>query len=55
MTPDLSAKQQTAVTTRWFALAIDVVNGSSELHEQALIDARALPVRLVARQWGDAT
>ncbi|WP_169924220.1 MULTISPECIES: type II secretion system minor pseudopilin GspK [Sphingomonas] len=54
-TPDLSAKQQTAVTTRWFALAVDVANGASELHEQALIDARALPVRLVARQWGDAT
>ena len=52
--PDIGARQQTAVKTIWFALSIDVVNGSAELHEEGLIDARTLPVRLVTRQWGDA-
>ena len=41
--------------TRWFALAVDVTNGDTELHEQGLIDARTLPVRLVTRQWGDVS
>ncbi|PZQ61102.1 MAG: type II secretory pathway protein [Sphingomonas taxi] len=50
---DLGAQQQTAVTTKWFALRIDVANGGAELHEEGLIDARTLPVRLVTRQWGD--
>lgn len=52
---EIGAQQQTATTTKWFALAIDVNNGGAELHEEGLIDARTLPVRLVARQWGDAT
>ena len=50
---DIGAQSQTAVTTKWFALRIDVVNGGAELHEEGLIDARTLPVRLVTRQWGD--
>lgn len=40
------------VTSTWFALAIDVRQGAAELHETAMIDARRLPARLVARQWG---
>ena len=41
------------VKTTWFALAINVSNGSAQLQERALIDASRLPARLVARQWGD--
>ena len=52
---DIGAQSQTGVTTKWFALKIDVVNGGAELHEDGLIDARTLPVRLVTRQWGDAS
>jgi general secretion pathway protein K len=48
-------ERQSAVTTRWFALRIDVTNGPTRLQEQALIDATRLPARLVARQWGDPT
>lgn len=53
-TPAMDARAQTGTTTRWFALAVDVSSGEAELHEDALIDARTLPVRLVSRQWGDA-
>lgn len=42
-----------ATTSKWFALGIDVTNGTSRLQERALIDATRLPARLVARQWGD--
>jgi general secretion pathway protein K len=42
-----------AVTSKWFALGIDVTNGTTRLQERALIDASRLPARLVARQWGD--
>ena len=49
-----SAQQSTSVKTVWFALQVDVTLGTAELHEQGLIDARTLPVRLVTRQWGDA-
>ena len=42
-----------AITSKWFALGIDVTNGASRLQERALIDASRLPARLVARQWGD--
>ncbi|WP_374126152.1 type II secretion system minor pseudopilin GspK [Sphingomonas sp. 28-62-11] len=44
---------QTAVTTRWFALRIEVELGGSELTESALIDASVQPARLVSRAWGD--
>lgn len=47
------AQAQTAVTTRWFALRIDVELGGSELTESALIDATVQPARLVSRAWGD--
>ncbi|EZP51851.1 MULTISPECIES: type II secretion system minor pseudopilin GspK [unclassified Sphingomonas] len=42
-----------SLTSTWFALAIDVSNGTARLQESALIDASRLPARLVARQWGD--
>jgi len=41
--------------SRWFDLVVEVDLGSTHLQEHALIDASRLPVRLVARQWGDAT
>ena len=45
----------TAIKTTWFRLAIDVRMAGAELEERALIDATRLPVRLVARQWGEET
>lgn len=47
------AQAQTAVTTTWFALRIEVELGGSELTESALIDATVQPARLVSRAWGD--
>ncbi|OYY69731.1 type II secretion system minor pseudopilin GspK [Sphingomonas sp. 28-63-12] len=44
---------QTAVTTKWFALHIEVELGGTELTQSALIDATARPARLVSRAWGD--
>jgi general secretion pathway protein K len=43
------------VKSVWFRLAIDVRVGTTTLQEHALIDAMRLPVRLVARQWGEET
>jgi general secretion pathway protein K len=42
-----------AVTTRWFALRIDVASGGSVVEERALVDANRLPATLVSRQWGE--
>ena len=53
ITPAPDAMAQTNVTSKWFALRIDVTLGAIELQEQATIDARTLPARLVARQWGE--
>lgn len=47
------AQAQTAVTTTWFVLRIEVELGGSELTESALIDATVQPARLVSRAWGD--
>lgn len=44
---------QTSVKTTWFALRIDVRVGDARLEQSGLIDATALPVRLVSRQWGE--
>lgn len=49
--PDAVA--QTAVTTKWFALQVDVAVGSAELQQQSIIDATKLPARLVSRSWGE--
>jgi general secretion pathway protein K len=46
-------QQQTAVTTQWFGLKIDVALGGTQLTQTALIDATEPPVRLVSRAWGD--
>ena len=58
-TPSLSAvtsgdaQAQTAVTTTWFALQVDVTLGDTELEQHGLIDANILPARLAVRQWGE--
>lgn len=52
-TADPAAQAQVGVTSRWFALAVDVTIGTTELQERALIDATTLPARLVSRQWGE--
>jgi general secretion pathway protein K len=41
------------VTTKWFALQVDVAVGSAELQQQSMIDATKLPARLVSRNWGE--
>lgn len=51
--PDAAA--QTAVTTKWFALKVDVALGGTQLEQYGLIDASQLPARLVSRQWGEPT
>ena len=42
---------QPRVTTRWFALDLDVAVGATQLHETGLIDARQPPARIAARRW----
>ncbi len=49
----IESGSQTAVTTGWFDLAIDVVLPGAQVEEHALIDATRLPVSLVSRQWGE--
>ena len=49
------AEAQTAVTTQWFSLKVEVQLGGAELTETALIDVTQPPARLVSRQWGDAS
>lgn len=51
ITPD--SPQQLAVTSRWFALRIDVALGGTTVEERALVDANRLPATLVSRQWGE--
>ncbi|MBY0520183.1 MAG: type II secretion system minor pseudopilin GspK [Sphingomonas sp.] len=46
-------QQQTAITTQWFGLKIDVTLGETQLTQTALIDATEPPVRLVSRAWSD--
>lgn len=41
------------ITTRWFALHVDVALGGTRLEQNGLIDASTLPARLVSRQWGE--
>lgn len=52
-TPPPGAEEQTAITTGWFALQVDVAVGGTELEQHALIDATELPARLAARHWGE--
>ncbi|MEN2785143.1 type II secretion system minor pseudopilin GspK [Sphingomonas qilianensis] len=53
ITPSPDATAQTSVTTRWFALQVDVALGSTELEQHSMIDATILPARLVSRSWGE--
>ena len=52
-TADTGVQGQTAVTTKWFALKVDVNLGGNIVQERGLIDANALPAHLVSRQWGE--
>ena len=47
------AAGQTDVKSVWFALQVDVAIGGTRLEQSGLIDATALPARLVSRQWGE--
>ena len=47
------AGSQSAVTTKWFALRMDVRVNGTDLQQNSLIDASTLPARLVSRQWGE--
>ncbi len=53
VSPGQEGPAQTAVTTKWFALDIEVELGGTQLSESALIDATEVPVRLVSRGWSD--
>ena len=53
LTPSPDAAADTAVTTTWFALQVDVTVGGAELEQHGLIDASTLPARLASRQWGE--
>ena len=44
---------QAGVTSKWFALRVDVAVNGLDVRETALIDATRLPARLVSRQWGE--
>ncbi|WP_375426864.1 type II secretion system minor pseudopilin GspK [uncultured Sphingomonas sp.] len=52
VTPDGGGKGL-GVTSRWFALRIDVALGDAAVEERALVDANRLPATLVSRQWGE--
>lgn len=51
--PGAEAQNQVQVRTRWFALDIEVELGVGRVDEEALIDARVLPARVVRRSWGE--
>lgn len=53
LVPPADVVGQPRVTTRWFALALDVELGRSQVTERALIDASANPPRVARRSWGD--
>jgi general secretion pathway protein K len=53
LTASPEAGAQTAVTSTWFSLQVDVKLGGADLEEHGLIDARQNPARLAARQWGE--
>ena len=46
-------EKQTAITTQWFALDIQVVLPDAEVEQHGLIDATRLPARIVSRAWGE--
>jgi general secretion pathway protein K len=48
----LDVQLQTQLRTTWFALDVRVNVGESQFEEEALVDARLQPSRIVARRWG---
>ena len=48
----LDVQLQPQLRTRWFALDLRIELPGAELRETALIDARIMPSRVVARRWG---
>lgn len=52
--PDGEVREQVRLTTRFFHVDIMVELGDAEVTEQALIDTKDKPYRLVLRQWGEA-
>ena len=55
VTAPQDAMAQTDITTRWFALQVDVALGKTTLEQRSIIDATRLPARLVSRSWGEAS
>lgn len=53
VTAPQDAMAQTDITTRWFALQVDVTLGNTALEQRSVIDATRLPARLVSRSWGE--
>lgn len=49
------AAGQSDIKTVWFSLQVDVTLNGAVLQQTGLIDASALPARLVSRQWGERT
>ena len=49
------AATESSVTTKWFALRVDVRLKDGDLEQNGLIDASTLPARLVSRQWGETS
>lgn len=49
------AASQSAVTSKYFGLRVDVSVSGTDLQENSLIDASTLPARLVSRQWGEVS
>lgn len=53
LVPGGEAQSQVQLQPRWFALGITVELGPARIDEQALVDARILPARVVRRSWGE--
>jgi general secretion pathway protein K len=49
--PPAEVMQQPQVSTRWFAIDLQIDVGGTALHETGLIDARKAPARIAARRW----
>lgn len=49
----LDVQTQPQLRTRWFTLDLRIALRGAELRETALVDARLMPARVVARRWGN--
>jgi len=52
LVPDMEAREQTQLRTRWFLLDLDVEWGGAQVIETALLDGGFEPARVVVRRWG---